>query len=132
MPATRKEGSLCKTIRLRVQGRRTSAKMNAREHFEAGDLSAAVDAATEEVKRHPADKSRHAFLSELLCFAGDLQRADLHLDAVVQSQPTDVKYTAVAIRNATQLALSGHTEEDGAPEKKADKKVKKSGKSGRK
>jgi len=61
--------------------------MNAKELYQTGDLAQAVVAATEEVKKHPADTSRRGFLCELLCFVGELQRADLQLDAMGQQDP---------------------------------------------
>jgi type VI secretion system protein ImpE len=61
--------------------------MNAKEHYEAGNLAEAVTAATEEVKRYPGDVSRRGFLCELLCFAGEWQRADLQLDALAHQDP---------------------------------------------
>lgn len=64
--------------------------MNAREHYQAGNLQEAIAAATEEVRRHPADTSWRGFLCELLCFAGDLERADLQLDALGHQDPQAV------------------------------------------
>lgn len=61
--------------------------MNATQHYEAGNLADAVTAATEEVRKHPTDTGRRAFLAELLCFAGDLERADKQLDALGQLVP---------------------------------------------
>jgi type VI secretion system protein ImpE len=61
--------------------------MNAREHYEAGDLPAAVAAALEEVKRAPTDAKRRWFLCELLCFAGDLERADKQLEVLGHQDP---------------------------------------------
>lgn len=61
--------------------------MNAKEHYQAGNLSEAVAAATEGVKEHPTDTGRRGFLAELLCFAGDFQRADLQLDAMGHQDP---------------------------------------------
>ena len=61
--------------------------MNAQEHFKAGNLREAVAAATDEVRKHPTDCGRRVFLSELLCFAGDLDRADKQLDALGQVAP---------------------------------------------
>ena len=54
----------------------------AREHYEAGRLSDAVAAATEDVKKNPTDTAKRGLLCELLCFAGDLERADKQLDAI--------------------------------------------------
>jgi type VI secretion system protein ImpE len=61
--------------------------MNAREYYEAGQLAEAIAALKAEVKENPADTSRRGFLCELLCFAGDLHRADLQLDAVATQDP---------------------------------------------
>ena len=54
----------------------------ARELYEAGRLSDAVAAATDEVKKNPTDTAKRGMLCELLCFAGDLDRADKQLDAI--------------------------------------------------
>jgi type VI secretion system protein ImpE len=61
--------------------------MNAGELFKAGRLAEAIAAATDEVKRHPTDSSKRGLLAELLCFAGQWERADLHLDALGQQDP---------------------------------------------
>ncbi len=61
--------------------------MDAKELFKLGQLSEALAGATEDVKRHPTDQSRRGFLCELLCFAGELQRADAQLDALAQQDP---------------------------------------------
>jgi type VI secretion system protein ImpE len=61
--------------------------MNAGDHFKAGRLREAIAAQTEEVRQHPGDAGRRAVLSEFLCFAGELARADLQLDAVVHQNP---------------------------------------------
>ncbi len=61
--------------------------MNAKECYEAGQLADAVAAAGAEVKAHPTDASRRGFLCELLCFAGDLERADKQLDAMGTQDP---------------------------------------------
>lgn len=54
--------------------------MNARELFKAGKLNEAVQALGAEVREHPSDTQRRTFLFELLCFAGDYERADKHLE----------------------------------------------------
>jgi type VI secretion system protein ImpE len=64
--------------------------MNANDHFQAGNLPAAVTAALEDVKKHPADPGKRGFLCELLCFTGDLERADKQLDALAQQDPQTV------------------------------------------
>jgi type VI secretion system protein ImpE len=61
--------------------------MNANDHYQAGDLRQAVAAALEDVKKNPADPGKRGFLCELLCLAGDLERADRQLDALAQQDP---------------------------------------------
>jgi type VI secretion system protein ImpE len=61
--------------------------MNASELYRAGQLAEAIAAAVEEVKRHPTDTARRGFLSELLCFAGEWDRADAQLDVLIQQDP---------------------------------------------
>ena len=60
------------------------AAAEAKKLFEAGNLSGAIAAATQEVKSKPTDAPRRAFLFELLCFAGELERAGKQLDAIGQ------------------------------------------------
>lgn len=50
--------------------------------FDAGQLEAAIGEITREVKAHPTDASRRTFLFELLCFAGEWDRAEKQLDAL--------------------------------------------------
>jgi type VI secretion system protein ImpE len=54
----------------------------AQEHYREGRLQKAIAAATDDVRRHPADSKRREFLCELLCLAGDLERADRQLDTL--------------------------------------------------
>jgi type VI secretion system protein ImpE len=61
--------------------------MNTQEFYEAGQLDEAVSAAVAEVKQHPADAGKRTLLAELLCFTGDLERADKQLDAVGKTDP---------------------------------------------
>jgi type VI secretion system protein ImpE len=53
------------------------------ELFRAGDLSAAVAAATAAVKAEPADLAARWLLAELLIVAGDHDRADSQLDTIM-------------------------------------------------
>jgi type VI secretion system protein ImpE len=46
------------------------------ELYRDGRLGDAIAAMNEEVKAHPSDHKRRAFLAELLCLAGNLERAD--------------------------------------------------------
>lgn len=62
--------------------------MNAKELYQAGRLSEAIAAATDDVKRRPGDSASRAFLCELLCFAGDFERADTQANAIGDQDPT--------------------------------------------
>ncbi len=73
--------------------------MSAKEHFEAGRLADAIDELTRDVRQHPTDVSRRGFLSELLCFAGEMERVDAQLD-VIQKQDTK---TALGVALFRQL-----------------------------
>ena len=57
------------------------------ELYQAGQLTAAIDAALAEVKKHPTDTGRRGLLCELLCFAGAWERADKQLDTIGQQDP---------------------------------------------
>jgi type VI secretion system protein ImpE len=50
--------------------------------FDAGELGAAIAEVTQGVKAHPTDASLRTFLFELLCFAGEWDRAEKQLDAL--------------------------------------------------
>ena len=69
------------------------------EQLEAGNLDGAIDALTQEVRQNPTDTGRRSQLAELLCFAGNFERADRLLDAV-QHQDTS---TAVGVALFRQL-----------------------------
>jgi type VI secretion system protein ImpE len=71
--------------------------MNSAEKFDAGDLSGAVAAALEEVKQKPMEAGPRWRLVEFLCFAGDLERADKHLDTLLTQFPK-LSMTAVFFR----------------------------------
>ena len=61
--------------------------MNTNELFHAGHLREAVAAAIDGVRQKPTDVGRRLLLAELLCFTGDLERADNHLDAIAHDDP---------------------------------------------
>lgn len=61
--------------------------ITAAEHYQSGKLADAVSAATQTVKTKPGDLTARHLLSELLCFTGDLDRADKQLDALMQQEP---------------------------------------------
>ena len=56
----------------------------AKELLDAGQLQAAIGAITSEVKANPADVPRRTFLFELLCFAGEWDRAEKQIDVIGQ------------------------------------------------
>ena len=62
--------------------------MTAEEFLKAGHLSAAVEQLNHEVRSRPTDSQRRTFLFELLCFAGDYQRAERQLDVLGQQSAT--------------------------------------------
>jgi type VI secretion system protein ImpE len=63
--------------------------MNAtvQNHLRAGELNEAVAVMNAEVRQHPTDINRRATLAELLCFAGNLDRADSILDSINALDP---------------------------------------------
>ncbi len=79
--------------------------MNAKDCFQAGDLQGAIAAAADEVKRNPMQTSPRALLAELLCFSGDLERADKHLDAIGQ-QDAEAMLAVAALRQLVRAELS--------------------------
>ena len=56
--------------------------------YYAGRLQDALAAVTDKVKQKPTDLSSRGFLIELLCFQGELERADRQLEALSQQDPT--------------------------------------------
>src|SRR5438876_8893464 len=56
--------------------------MNAKELFKAGKLNEAVQALNAEVRDNPTDAQRRTFLFELLCFQGEFDRAEKHLNVL--------------------------------------------------
>jgi type VI secretion system protein ImpE len=61
--------------------------VDASDFYKQGRLAEAVAAATEEVKKRPAESGPRGFLAELLCVTGNLERADLQLDALGRQDP---------------------------------------------
>jgi type VI secretion system protein ImpE len=56
--------------------------MSAHERFKAGQLAEAIAAQNEVVKQRPTDPNARFELFVFLCFAGELERAEKHLDAL--------------------------------------------------
>lgn len=61
--------------------------MTVMEVFQSGRLQEAVQALGEEVRNAPLDVKRRIFLFELLCFAGDYDRAEKHLSILADAGP---------------------------------------------
>lgn len=55
---------------------------HARELFKSGKLDEAIEALGVEVRDNPTDAQRRAFLFELLCFAGNYDRAEKQLGVI--------------------------------------------------
>ncbi len=62
--------------------------MRANELFRAGKLDEAIHELGEELRKVPTDTQRRTFLFELLCFAGDLDRAEKQLDILSEGGKT--------------------------------------------
>ncbi len=83
-----------KEVRAMPETRETAGAL-----FRAGKLDAAIDAANAGVRNNPADLGSRVLLAELLVFAGNLERADVILDAAAEIDPT----AAIAIAEFRQL-----------------------------
>lgn len=59
--------------------------MDAVARYRAGQLKPAITALGEELKRQPLDARRRTMLFELLCFAGEYDRAEKQLDMLADS-----------------------------------------------
>ncbi|WZP00778.1 type VI secretion system accessory protein TagJ [Isosphaeraceae bacterium EP7] len=65
--------------------------MTARELLEAGRLGEAIAVLGAELKARPTDKGLRVFLFELLCFAGEYDRAGKQLDAIGRLETTQTE-----------------------------------------
>lgn len=73
--------------------------MNASDLYKAGHLSPAIEALGLELRKQPGDIKRRTFLFELLCFAGEYDRAAKQLD-VLASGSKDAESGAMLYRAA--------------------------------
>jgi type VI secretion system protein ImpE len=65
--------------------------MNARELFQSGKLTEAVQALNAELRDNPTDIRRRTFLFELLCFTGEWDRAEKQLKVLAdENQNTEM------------------------------------------
>jgi len=60
---------------------------NANHLFQAGKLKEAIEALGAELRSNPDDVRRRTFLFEMLCFAGDYDRAEKQLDLLADVGP---------------------------------------------
>jgi type VI secretion system protein ImpE len=79
--------------------------MNAKDLYQAGKLQLAIAAALEDVKHDASNVGKRVFLCELLCAAGDLDRADRQLDAVGEQEP-DVMLAVSEFRQLLRAELA--------------------------
>jgi type VI secretion system protein ImpE len=73
--------------------------MTAKELYQAGKLNEAIDALNQEVRNNPTDAARRTFLFELLCFAGEYDRAEKQLD-LLGDQNKDAMLASLLYRGA--------------------------------
>jgi type VI secretion system protein ImpE len=78
--------------------------MSALEQFQAGQLTEAIVAQTEQVKKRPTDADARFELFVLLCFAGDLERAEKQLDVLGKGQ-RELELGSVVFRNLLSSEL---------------------------
>ena len=62
--------------------------MESLELFNAGSLTKALAAATDVVRNDPTNTDGRFVLAELLCFRGEFDRADSHLDTITNQDPS--------------------------------------------
>ena len=63
--------------------------------FHAGDLAQAIDSATAWIRSKPTDYSARWFLTELLCFDHELERADTQLNLLRKQSPKSTPVIAL-------------------------------------
>lgn len=81
--------------------------MNARELYQAGKLNEAVRALGAEVRDNPGDAQRRTFLFELLCFAGEYDRAEKQLDVLAEGSG-EKELAALVYRTALRAEKTRH------------------------
>lgn len=95
--------------------------MNATELYRAGRLDEAIQALGAALRDNPADAQRRTFLFELLCFAGQYDRAEKQLDILADGGPEAEIGTLVyrgalnAERTRQQMFESDRLPEGGPP-----------------
>jgi type VI secretion system protein ImpE len=82
--------------------------MTAHDAFQSGRLSEAIQLCIEGVRDDPTNIDLRAFLVELLCFNGELERADKQLDTISTQNPE----TGVVIALFRQLVRAEQARQD--------------------
>jgi type VI secretion system protein ImpE len=72
----------------------SETNISAGDYFRAGKLAEGLAAATAAVKKSPSDLGQRVLLAELLTFSGNLERADVILDAASQIDPSALTVVA--------------------------------------
>jgi type VI secretion system protein ImpE len=70
-----------------MSGTSDMAGQTASDFYRAGNVAKAVEAATAAVRKAPSDLAARVMLAEMLLFAGNLERADVILDAASTVDP---------------------------------------------
>jgi len=73
--------------------------MTAKELYRAGKLDEAIQALNQELRNNPTDAPQRTFLFELLCFAGEYERAEKQLD-LLGDQNKDAMLASLLYRGA--------------------------------
>lgn len=60
---------------------------SASQLYQDGKLEEAISAIQDDIKKNPVNTAKRGFLAELLCFAGELERADKQLDVITSQEP---------------------------------------------
>jgi len=79
--------------------------MNAEQLYKEGRLAEAIASASALLRDDPANERLRTFLVELLCFAGDYERADKHLE-LLGGKTRDRQMGAFHLRAALQTAIT--------------------------
>ncbi len=74
--------------------------MDAHQLFKAGKLSEAIPALNSHLRDNPTDLRSRTFLFELLCFAGDFDRAEKQLTIIQEESNQDSMFGALLYRAA--------------------------------
>lgn len=76
--------------------------------LKAGKLSEAIQSVIAVIRDHPTDDKARTFLFELLCFTGDFDRAEKHLDALIENK-TETIHGAILYKAAIHAQKTRNT-----------------------